>query len=182
MPTATSNFLIPNGTFIVELIAFVIVLGVMAKYILPPVNKALKDRQAAIKAELDAADEAKSDAAAADVERREALDHARQQAREIVEQANRTAERLNTEAQARGESEYDRLVTSAEAEVRLARQRALEEAASRLGELVVDVVEQIIGREMDANAHRDLIDEAVEALSRDTGADDAAAAGAGSRP
>ncbi|HVX21255.1 MAG TPA: F0F1 ATP synthase subunit B [Acidimicrobiales bacterium] len=185
MPTAESNFLIPNGTFIVELIAFLIVLGVMAKYILPPVNKALKERQAAIKAELDAADEAKSDAAAADAERRDALEHARQQGREILEQANRSAERLAAEAQARGQSEYDRLVTSAEAEVRLARQRALDEAASRLGELVVEVVERIIGREMDASAHQDLIDEAVDALARDTGVDDAAAdaaAGAGSRP
>jgi len=179
MPTAESNFLIPNGTFIIELVAFLIVLAVMVKFILPPVNKALRERQAAIKAELDAADEAKSDAAAADAERRAALEDARQRAREILEQANRAAERLNTEAQARGQSEYDRLVTSAEAEVRLARQQALEDAASRLGELVVEVVERIIGREMDANAHRDLIDEAVAALARDTGADDAAAAGAG---
>jgi F-type H+-transporting ATPase subunit b len=182
MPIATSNFLIPNGTFIVELVAFVVVLAIVAKRILPPVNKVLKERQDQIRSELEAADEAKADAAAADAERREALEHARQQAREIVEQANRTAERLDAEAQSRGQSEYDRLVTSAEAEVRLARQRALEEAASRLGELVVEVVERIIGREMDAAAHRDLIDEAVDALARDTGADDAAAAGAGSRP
>ena len=71
------------------------------------------------------------------------------------------------EAQERGQAEYDRLVASAEAEVRLARQRALEEAAARMGELVVDVVERIIGREVDAAAHRDLIDEAVSALSDD---------------
>jgi F-type H+-transporting ATPase subunit b len=182
MPIATSNFLIPNGTFIVELVAFVVVLAIVAKKILPPVNKALKERQEQIRSELQAADEAKSDAAAADVERREALEHARQQAREIVEQANRTAERVGAEAQERGQSEYDRLVTSAEAEVHLARQRALEEAAARMGELVVDVVERIIGREVDAAAHRDLIDEAVSALSDDSVAADAAAAGAGSRP
>jgi F-type H+-transporting ATPase subunit b len=172
---ASSNFLIPNGTFIVELVAFVIVLGVVARYILPPVNKMLKERQDAIATELKAADEAKADAAAADADRRAALEHARQQAREIVEQAQRTAERLSEDAQSRGQSEYDRLVSSAEAEVRLARQRALEEAAQRLGELVVEVVERIIGREMDAAAHRDLIDEAVVALAADSGAGDAAA-------
>jgi F-type H+-transporting ATPase subunit b len=173
---ATSNFLIPNGTFIVELVAFIVVLGFVAKYILPPVSKMLKERQDAIASELQAADEAKADAAAADADRRAALEHARQQAREIVEQAQRTAERLSDEAQSRGQSEYDRLVTSAEAEVRLARQRALEEAAQRLGELVVEVVERIIGREMDAAAHRDLIDEAVSALASETGTGDAAAA------
>lgn len=182
MSTATSIFLIPNGTFIVELIAFLIVLGVMVRYILPPINKALGERQEAIRGELEAAEAAKADAAAADESRREALEAARHQAREIVAQANRTAEQMSADAQARGQSEYNRLLGAAEADVRVARQRALEEASSRLGELVVDVVERIIGREVDAEAHRDLISEAVGALSVDIGTADASAAASESRP
>lgn len=174
---ATSNFLVPNGTFIAELIAFVIVLVVVARYILPPVNKMLAERQAAIRSELEAAQRAMADAESADAERRAALEHARARAREILEEAQRTSERLAEEARHRGHQEYERLVSSAEAEAQLARQRALEEAAQRLGELVVEVVERIIGREMDAAAHRDLIDEAIEALARDTGVGDSAAAG-----
>ncbi|MGH9110645.1 MAG: F0F1 ATP synthase subunit B [Acidimicrobiales bacterium] len=164
-----SNFLVPNATFIVELIAFLVILFVVGRYALPPLNKALSERQETIRSELAAADQAKADAAAADADRKDALEHARRQAREIVEQAQRTADRLAAEAQSRGQTEYERLVTSAEAAVRLARQRALEEAAQRLGELVVEVVERIIGREMDAAAHRDLIDEAVAALAAGTG-------------
>ena len=73
-------------------------------------------------------------------------------------------------------------MASAEAEMQLARQRAVEEAAARLGELVVEVVERIIGREVDADAHRDLIDEAVAALGPTTaGRPDAAAAAPGRR-
>lgn len=182
MPIATSNFLIPNGTFIVEIVAFLVVLAIMAKYILPPLNKMLRERQAGIRAELEAADLAKADAAAADDERRATLEEARHQAREIVAQANRTAEQVGVDAQARGQSEYDRMLAAAEAEVRLARQRALEEAAARLGDLVVDVVERIIGREIDVEAHRDLIGEAVQALSGDESGTDASAAGAATRP
>ncbi len=178
MTDATSNFLIPNGTFIAEVIAFLIVVGVVWRYILPPLNKMLAERQSTIAAELAAADEAKEDAARADTERRTELERARSRAREIVEQAEHVAERLTEEGKLRGQDEYQRLVSSAAAEVRLARQRALEEAATRLGELVVDVVERIIGREMDAAAHRDLIDEAVAALAGDTGRADAAAAAA----
>ena len=36
MLIADSNFLIPNATLIVELIVFLIVLGVIRKYVLPP--------------------------------------------------------------------------------------------------------------------------------------------------
>jgi F-type H+-transporting ATPase subunit b len=178
MLIGTGVFIVPNGTFIAEIIAFVVVLLFVAKYLLPPLNRMLSERQDAIRSELAAADEAKAEAEAADADRRAALEHARAQARDIVEQAQRTSDRLAEEARDRGQREYDRLVTSADAEVRLARQRALEEAAQHLGELVVEVVERIIGREMDRAAHRDLIQEAVEALARETGEPGAAAAAA----
>ncbi|MGH9046383.1 MAG: F0F1 ATP synthase subunit B [Acidimicrobiales bacterium] len=165
---ATSNFLVPNGTFIVELIAFLIVLAVVARWVLPPVNKALRDRQAQIQSELAAADQAKADAAAADEERREALDQARQRAREIVEAANRNAERTRADAAAQGQEEHDRLVANANAEVDQARQRALNEATAQVGSLVMEAVERVIGREMDTELHRDLVNEAIAALQSDT--------------
>ena len=164
---ADSNFLIPNATLIVELIAFLIVLGFIGKVVLPRLNEALDQRASQIKSQMDAADEAKAGASAADEERRRALEDARQQAREIVAQANRTAEQVKSDSQANAQSEYERIVGSAEAEVGLARQRAIDEAAGRLGEIVLDTVERIIGREVSAEAHRDLISEAVEALRAD---------------
>ena len=179
MPVATSNFLIPNATIFVELVAFIIVLGVVGKYVLPFLNAALKERAEKIRTELEAADTAKSDAAAADTDRRTALEQARSQAREIVATANRTAEQVVTDARAQGQSEYERLLASAEAEVALARQRALEEASAQLGQLVVEVVERIIGREVNAEAHRDLIDEAVAALGESTDVSGASAVRAG---
>jgi F-type H+-transporting ATPase subunit b len=167
MTIATSNFLIPNATLIVELVAFLIVLFVIGRYVLPRLNEALDSRAAQIKTQLEAADEAKADAARADEDRRSELESARHQAREILAQANRSAEQLKSEAQSNAQAEYQRILSNAEAEVALARQRAVEEAAGRMGELVLDVTERIIGREASAEAHRDLIDEAVEALRSD---------------
>ncbi|HLN17305.1 MAG TPA: F0F1 ATP synthase subunit B [Acidimicrobiales bacterium] len=170
MSMATSNFLVPNATFFVELVAFIVVLGVVGRYVLPPVNRALSERQAQIKSELEAADVAKSEAEAIDQERRQTLEQARLQAREIVEQANRTAEQVGVDSQARATAEYERIVSSADAQVRLARQRAIETAAERIGEMVMEVVERVIGREVDDAAHRDLIDEAIAALNAESSA------------
>jgi F-type H+-transporting ATPase subunit b len=163
--TTAGIFLLPNGTFIVELVIFLVLLFLIAKYILPPLNRALESRQEQIRDSLEAADRARVDAAQADDERRHALEEARQQAREIVAQANRTATQMLADAAENAHAEYERIVSSAEAEVQLARQRAVDEAATRLGELVLEVVERVIGREVDAAAHRDLIDEAVSALN-----------------
>ena len=40
-----SNFLIPNGTFFVVLIIFLIVLGVIGTFVVPPISKVLKERE-----------------------------------------------------------------------------------------------------------------------------------------
>jgi F-type H+-transporting ATPase subunit b len=163
--------------FIIELIVALILLYLAwTKWPIPQLKVAMANQQEKIRSSLDAADKARSEALAADDERHAALEETRQTAQEIVAQANRTAEAVRVNAQARGEAEFERIVGSAETEVALARQRAVEEAANRMSEIVMDVVEQVIGREVDAEAHGDLIDEAVRALQADTSG--GAAAGA----
>jgi F-type H+-transporting ATPase subunit b len=176
--TTAGIFLLPNGTFFIELIVSIILILAIYKWVLPPINKAMEERQEKIRDSLEAADRARADAEAADDERRAVLEEARHQAREIVAQANRTADQVRTDAQARGQGEYDRIVGNAEAEIALARQRAVDEAAERMGEIVMEVVERVIGREVDAVAHRDLIEEAVTALRADTSSGAAARSGA----
>ena len=44
-----SNFLVPNGTFLVELLAFAILVWIFGKYLIPPINKAMTARQEAIR-------------------------------------------------------------------------------------------------------------------------------------
>jgi F-type H+-transporting ATPase subunit b len=160
----SSNFLVPDGTFIAEFIAFLIIVGIIAKYILPPLNKAMKARQEQIGAALEAAEAARAEADESREQRQAILDEARQRAREIVAQANKSAEQIAVQADERGQQEYDRLLRAAETEIALARQRAVDEVSAQLGALALSAARQIIGREIDAASHRDLIDEAVAAL------------------
>ena len=182
MPFASSNFLIPNGTFIVVLIAFLLVLGFIGRYVFPLVNSKLTERQEQIRSELEAADRAKADAEDADAERRAALEEARGHAREIVAQATVTAERTVSAAEEKARQAADRITAEAEAEVATARQAAVEEVTARVGEIVLAAAERVIGREIQASDHRDLIDEAIAAVraesSAGAGASTSTAAGA----
>jgi F-type H+-transporting ATPase subunit b len=178
--TTASIFLLPNGTFFVELIIFVVLMVIMGKKIIPPITAALAERQERIRGSLDAADQARADATAADDQRRAVLEEARQKAREVVAEANRTAEAVRVDFQTRGQVEFDRIVGNAEAEVAAARRRAVDDAAGRLSELTMDVVERVMGRAVDAAAHEDLITEAVNALHAD--ATGGTAANSGARP
>ena len=160
-----SIFLLPNGTFFIELVTVVVILLLMTKYILPPLNKALESRQEKIRESLAAADAAKAEAAAAGDERAALLTAARDQAREIVAAAQSTSDQVRAEAAGRGQAEYDRILANANAEVDTARQRAIDEASARIGEVVFDLVNQIVGREVDESSHQDLVREAVAALN-----------------
>ena len=159
-----SIFLLPNGTFIVELLVVAVLLFAVTKYLLPPLNKQLEARQEKIRSSLDEADRVRAEADAADDERAKVLSQARDQAREFVAAAQATADQVKAEAGGRGQAEYDRIVAAANVEVNIARQRAIDEASARMGEIVFDLVSKIVGREVDQSTHDDLVREAVAAL------------------
>jgi len=181
VPLATSNFLVPNGTFFVVLLAFIVVVGIITKKVLPPLNAVLTERQNQIRGELEAADKAKADAEEADVERRQTLEAARAQAREIVTQANTTAERTVAGAEERANEAAARIMAAADAEVATARQAAVEEVTARVGEIVLAAAERVIGREIQAADHQDLIDEAIAAVRAESTTGAAAGAAGGGR-
>ncbi|MGC8509311.1 MAG: F0F1 ATP synthase subunit B [Acidimicrobiales bacterium] len=162
---AESIFLLPNGTFVVELVVVAVILYLVTKYILPPLNKAMESRQEKIRLSLEAADTARAEAAAADDERAAVLADARDRAREIIATAQVTADQVKAESAGRGQVEYERIVAMAQDEVATARQRAIDEASARIGEVVFELVTKIVGREVDQAAHQDLVREAVAALN-----------------
>ena len=158
-----SLFLLPDFTFVLELIAFLLVLGFIAKYVLPPLRKAMDERAEHIRSSIQAAEEARSEAEAAVVKRRELLELARGEARAIVDQANATADQLREEGRQRGQEEYERLLADARVEIEQERQRARDEVMEDVGALVLRAAEQVIGGALDVERHRSLVNDAIVA-------------------
>jgi F-type H+-transporting ATPase subunit b len=158
---SSNNFLLPNMTFFVELIAFIIILGLIAKYILPPIQRAIQQRQEEIQNALESAEQAKRERVAADEEYRAKLEEARHEARTVIERANRMADQLREDARTKGQEEYDRVVARADADIQRATERAREELRLQVADLVIAAAERVIGQELDPDRHRGLIDEAI---------------------
>jgi F-type H+-transporting ATPase subunit b len=97
-----------------------------------------------------------------------------------VAQASTTADQITSAAELRAQEVYDRIVASADAEVSVARQAAVDEVSNRVGEIVLATAERVIGREVQIDDNRDLIDEAIAAV-RDIGTPVADAAGGAAR-
>ena len=166
----SNNFLLPNMTFFVELLAFLIILGLIARYILPPIQRAMNQRQEQIATALAQAEEAKREKLAADEEYQAKLEEARHEARTVIERANRMAEQLQQEARNKGQEEYDRVVARADADIQRATERAREELRLQVADLVIAAAERVIGEELDAERHRSLIEEAIAGVGTGEGA------------
>lgn len=158
-------FIIPNYTFFAELILFVLVLGVVAKWILPPIQKTLDERQQRVRGALQAADEDRAESDRIEREREAVLDGARSEARRLMEEARRRAEGLREAARTRAEEERQRRLGDALATFEAERPLLRAEAMRGVERLVVTAAEQVIGAPVDPRRHMGVVDAAIEAVA-----------------
>lgn len=164
MMFAATDFLLPNATFFAELVAFLLVLGALAKWVIPPVNKAIEDRQAQIRSGLEAGEEGKRLLEEARAEHERLIQEGRREARSIVEQAAKVAEQAKADILASAREEAARLSERAKADIAREAERATEELRRGLVDLVIETARKVIGAELDSQRHRRLIEEAVAEL------------------
>src|SRR3954454_11761842 len=111
------NFLVPNGTFLVELLAFLVLLFLLGKFIIPPINRAMTARQDAIRAEFAELDEAKSEASAAEEEFKAQIADARHEAARIREEAREQGAAIIAEMRGQAQAEAARIVEHAHTQI-----------------------------------------------------------------
>lgn len=148
-----------NATFIGQALAFAILIWFSYKFVWPPMMGAIEERQKKIAEGLAAADQSQKDLAQAEVRVNEVLKEARAKANEIIEQAHARGNQIIDQARNDALAEAERQRAAAEAEIASATNRAREELRRTLGGLAVAGAERLIRREIDADAHRALIDE-----------------------
>ncbi len=108
-----SNFLIPNGTFFFVLIIFLIVLGVIAKWVVPPISKVLGEREAMVQKTTEDNRRAAQLRAAADADYLKVMGEARRGATDVREEARAAGRKIVDEARARGNEEVSTLLAQA---------------------------------------------------------------------
>ena len=174
---AAGNFLVPNGTLIAQLIAFVIVLGVLWRYVVPPVSKAMSERQAVIKAQLDEGRQAAERLEQAEADYRKAMDEARTTAATIRDQARADAAGIREEMLQQAVQERDRILASGREQLAHERDALARELRASLGELAVELASRILQESLAEEVRqRGTVDRFLAELP-----DEAAASGSGGR-
>jgi F-type H+-transporting ATPase subunit b len=147
-------FLIPNGTFVVELVIFLFVLFVIWRYIVPPIKKATQDRQEMVRQQIEESRQTKQRLEQADAAYREALSEARTEAAKIRDRARAEAAQIKTELREQAEREVALIRQRGEEQLERQREQVKRELSAEIGRLAVTLAGRIVGESMEDEARR----------------------------
>ena len=154
VPLADSNFLVPNGTFFVELFAFAIMVFILGKYVVPPINRAMTARQDSIRQQFSDLEQAKSDAHQAEEEFRSQITQARHEAAKIREEAREQGAAIIAEMREQAQAEANRIVEHAHTQLEADRKAAVASLRSEVGTLATSLAGRIVGESLDDDARQ----------------------------
>ena len=150
-----------NATLIGQTIMFALFVWFCMKFVWPPIMAALDARNKRIADGLAAAERGKNDLALASKRSAELLREAKEKVSEIIALGDKRASEIVEEAKAQAKIEGDRIVTAAKAEIEQEVFRAKEQLRTQVSAIALAGASKILGREIDAAAHNDLLDKLV---------------------
>ncbi|OIQ93073.1 ATP synthase subunit b [mine drainage metagenome] len=145
-------------TIIAQALSFAILIWFTAKFVWPPLLAAIESRQKTIADGLADAERAKHDLDMAAKRSADILREAKDKAGEIVANGEKRASEIVEQAKAQAKVEGDRIVAGAKAEVEQEVFRAKEQLRTQVSAIALAGAGKILGREIDAKAHNDLLD------------------------
>ena len=168
-PATTPHEFNPTIPVVGELIAaaifFAILFLIITKVALPKLNATLAAREKALAGQLTQAETTRGEADQVLAEYRAKLADARSEGDRIIEEAHRTAERLAGERRASAEADAQSLLTRAQSDIQAERDRAISALRSELAGLSIDLAGRVVGRSLDSDAQRQLVDGYIDQLT-----------------
>lgn len=167
--TGTAGVIEINGTVIVEILTFLVMLAILARYVYPRIVDVAEARRRVIDEQLRDAEKARADAEASLKGAQVRLEEARKTAQGVIDSASKSAEQLRQELRQRADEEAKRTVESARKQIEAERDQAIRSVRTEVAELVVTATEKVIGETLDEPKQRRLIERAIEEVASGDG-------------
>jgi len=148
-----------NLTLIAQAIVFVAFFMFCAKFVWPPLLRAIETRQKTIADGLAEAERGRSSLAEAHKQTDVLMRDARARAQEIVAAAEKAAAQRIEESKSQARNEGERIVAQAKAQIEQEVQSAKQQLREQVAKLAVAGAEKILQREVDARAHAQMLDQ-----------------------
>ena len=139
-------------------ICFAVVAFLLARYAFPKLRETVEARERAIQSELEEAERSKAEAQQLLDTYKQQLSQARSEANRLIEEARRQGEEVRRDIVSRAEQDAEGIVSRAREQIDAERNRTVQELRGQIAQLSIDLAEKVVGRSLDGEAQRDLVD------------------------
>lgn len=146
-----------NATLIAQILNFLVLLAILAKFAYKPLLKAMDDRRNRIINDLDSAEQTRLDAEALKEQYAEQLAGARQEATEIVNKANQIAQNLHDELVEQARVEQEALMANAKERIEQEKQQALLDIRAEVIKLSTLIAGKIVNQKLNSEKDQKLV-------------------------
>ena len=148
-----------NLTLIAQMLSFAFFVWFTMRYVWPPIVKALDERKQKIADGLAAAERGQSEKHLAEERAKQVLHEAHTKAQDVIAHAQKRADGIVEEAKNAARAEGERQLVAARAQIEQEAQQARESLRGQVTALALAGAERVLGREVDANVHAQLLNE-----------------------
>jgi F-type H+-transporting ATPase subunit b len=151
-------------SFVFQLMTFLIVLGILRKWVFPKLVATLEDRRRVLEQSLEQARKTEQTLHETETKVTEVLREARVEGDKAIAEAKSEAKDIITRAEQTGESSAKRIIAEAEAHLGQERAKLHAELKKELAELVVTTTEKVLNKKLNAKDDLELVQQSVKEL------------------
>jgi F-type H+-transporting ATPase subunit b len=152
------------GLMIWTLIAFGITFFVLKRFAFGPIQKTIDDRRDRIRQAVEEADNARNEARELLEQNRAILAQARSESAEILAETRKVADAQLDRAKQEVEAERQRRLEETRKQIDAETVRAIGQIRSEVADLTVEATQRVVGKVLDSDDQRRLVEEAVQGL------------------
>lgn len=154
------------GMMIWTWITFLVLLAVLLKIAWKPILSMVNQREKTINESIEKAEEARNQAEQMMEEQQKKLNSAQDEIRRMLKENKELAEKTRNEIIENAKAEAEKLQQRAHADIERERQAAVQELRKQVADLAIMAASQLIKENLDAQKHRELIDDYITELDR----------------
>ncbi|HLZ17771.1 MAG TPA: F0F1 ATP synthase subunit B [Cyclobacteriaceae bacterium] len=154
-----------TGLIIWQLIVFLGLFFILARFAWKPILGSLKEREESIQTALDQAEKAKQEMASLKSDNEKLLKEAREERDKILRDARTASNRLQEEAQTTAKKTADKIIEDAKSVINTEKQAALRDVKAQVAQFSLEIAEKLIKKNLtDDKSQRELTETLIKDL------------------
>ncbi|MBC8174193.1 MAG: F0F1 ATP synthase subunit B [Candidatus Marinimicrobia bacterium] len=155
---------IDPGLFIWSIVSFLVLLGVLAKFVWKPLNEALDRRERRIRKSLEEAEQARKEMEKLHQKSEEIITKARGEAHSIVTESKAAAGRMKDELFRDAKEKANSILSDAEKQIQVEKDKAIQKVKKEVVDIALQVASKLIKKNLTKKDNQSIIEDSLKKI------------------